>query len=86
MNEQQNFLHTLKDNLLIMKDLVNKKIQMNEEFLNNKDGKLEGILKTAQVNIMLNELKKQNDLTDEQIQERIEEISNITKELKEKIN
>lgn len=84
MNEQQNFLHTLKDNLLIMRDLVNKKIKMNEEFLNNKDGKLEGILKTAQINIMLNELKKQNDLTDEQIQERIKEISNITKELKEK--
>lgn len=86
MDNQQSFLHTLKDNLLIMKDLLNKKIEMHEQFLNNKDGKLEQLLKTAQVNIMLQELKKEHDLTDEQIQEKMQEISNLTQDMREKIN
>lgn len=85
MDNKQTFLHSLKDNLLIMKDLLNKKIEMHEKFLNNEDGRLEQLLKTAQINIMLQELKKDHSLTDEQIKEKMDEISKLTQEMREKI-
>lgn len=84
-SEQTNFLIQLKDNLLLMKDLINKKIEQQENFLSNKDGRLEEILKTAQANILINELRKENNLTQEELKAKAEEISKITQDIKDKI-
>jgi hypothetical protein len=85
MNQDNNtFLHTLKDNLLMMKELINKKIEQQESYLNNKDGKLEDLLKTAQANILVNQLKK-DVIEDTDINDKLKEIERLSSELRDKI-
>lgn len=85
MNQDNNtFLHALKDNLLMMKELINKKIEQQESYLNNKDGKLEDLLKTAQANILVNQLKK-DVIEDTDINDKLKEIERLSSELRDKI-
>jgi hypothetical protein len=84
-NKNENFLLTLKDNLHLMKDLLHKKIQQHEDFLNNKDGRLQDLLKAAQAGVLVKNLKQENDLTDEQIKLKAEEINKLSQEFQSKI-
>lgn len=82
--EADNFLVGLRENLLVMKDLLNKRIEQQYDLLNNKDGRLETLFKLGSVNVLTNELRM-SELDEKQIKLKTEEISKLSEELKTKI-